>query len=70
MRTTKADLERTNAYLRERIWEKDTEIAQLKELVGAYKRPHDHLASFVIAAEKITDALAHVITNLNKGGRT
>ena len=66
MRVTKKMLEETNRSLRDSLWEKDRQIAHLITLVDVYKAPHNHLMAFAVATERITEALAHTISDLKR----
>ena len=66
MKVTKTMLEDENRYYRAKLLEKDKEIARLVQLVTAYKGPHNHLAAFAVATERVTEALAHVIGDLKR----
>lgn len=66
MRVTKAMFEEENNNLKERIEELKKENSFLRAQIAYFKplSPIGQTASIVIAAEKVTEALAHVISDL------
>lgn len=66
---TKAMLEERAAYLRRQLNEKETEISHLHEIIKLLKSPYTaggYLAALAVAAEKLGDAMAHVVGDLKR----
>ena len=71
MRVLKSTLEKWNKELTEENRQLRKEITFLKEQIAFFKQysPFQALTPFIIATEKVTDALAHVITDFKELGR-
>ena len=69
MRVTKVMLEAQNNRQARTILEKDVEIVHLKNIIALLKSPqsgYGQTASMVVALERISDSVAHVLGDLEK----
>lgn len=68
-RITKVMLEAQNDRQAKTIYEKDAKISHLKEIIALLKSPqsgYGQTASMVVALERISDSVAHVLGDLGK----
>lgn len=66
MRTTKAMLEHELDIYKREIREVRRENQDLRKMIAILERPREHLASLVVATERVTDSLAHVVDVLTR----
>ena len=62
-------LEHQNKFLSRRLDERDTQIKHMKEIIGLLQSPqsgYGQTASMVVALERISQSVAHVLDGLQK----